>query len=755
MMVSKVDKYHVLKAAIEKIHFLNFLMLLFLNSLYAQVNIQNNGVLFISTTYDTLFVNGAFTNASGAGLNNNGNVYVKQDITNNQAALPAGTGTLYLNGTSLQNVGGVERLNTHNFVIDNNAGVALSNDMSVRQTFTLSNGNFALNSNFVTLLSDVTNTANVAPIGAAPSISYGTGKFIIERFILAHRSWRLLTAPISVTGSSTINSQWQEGQTSGNLIPGYGTHIAGGNASNGFDNGINSNANLKEYIAETWARVANTNATLITNKSGYMLFVRGDRSINLSQGIYAIPTTTVLRTRGQLKTGDQSYNVAGSGFTVIGNPYASPINLDQISKSNSVNIQDNYYLWDPKITGSNGVGGYVNVSWNGFEYDITPASGGSGLTQYIQSGSAFLARALDGTPNNTLVIKETDKSSTASINANRTANSITSLRSDLYSINTDGTVSIVDGILNSYDAMYASDIDNYDAIKLENISESLSGKRQGKLFVTERRQPINSADTIFLSMLHMKVKYYKFEFKTDNFSNNGLTGFLEDSYLNTNTPLNMNGTTTYNFNVINIPGSWNPNRFRIVFKQLNALPVTFTHVKAFAINKNIRVEWNAENEINITQYVIERSNDGQHFVQVKSVTATTHNNHISAYNWLDENVFEGNNYYRIKSIGINGDIKYSTIMKVYIGTDIPEIELTTNVITNNSVIFKMNSMPRGMYSINLVNNLGQVMYSKKINRENGSSTENIRLTKNFITGIYHLNIIKPDYTTITLKLLIK
>lgn len=718
----------------------------------AQVNVKNDGVLYISS-FDTLFINGEFINSAGANLNNDGNFYVKENITNNQSSLAAGEGTLYLTGTASQNVGGSQRLNTYNFVIDNFAGITLSNNMSIKRTFKLTNGNFALNSNNVTLLSDINNTANVSPLGGTASITYGTGRFVVERFIRSPRAWRLLTAPITTT-TQTINDAWQEGQTgTSNNLPGYGTHITGGSLSNGFDQGVNSNAGIKEYNAGAWTNIPNTNATLITNKPGYMVFVRGDRGTNLSQGTGAAPSNTILRTTGRLKTGTQSYTVAAAGFTLVGNPYASAIDLDQIGKSNSTNIQDNFYLWDPKITGSNGVGGFVNISWNGLSYDVTPSSGGSGLTQFVPSGTAFLVKTANGSTTGNLVIKETDKVSVSNMGARGAGNTSASvIKTNLYSINGDGTTSIVDGILNSFADIYSDSIDNYDAIKLNNFSETLLSVRDGNSLVAERRQPLKASDTIFLNMLQMKVKSYNFEIIAENFNNTGLSAFLEDSYFNTSTPLDLQGTTTVNFNVVNVPGSWNPNRFRIVFKQAAVLPLTFSNVKAFEQDENIRVEWKAENEVNIKEYEIEKSADGQQFVKVKTVIAEGNNN--SAYKWIDEEAFEGNNYYRIKSIAVNGEMQYTSIVKVNIVKIKEEIILSSNIITNKIIILQMNNMPSGFYNISITDNLGQAMYSKKIEHQKGS-TENIQLNKNFIAGIYYLNIVKPDLKRLTIKVLVK
>ncbi len=91
----------------------------------------------------------------------------------------------------------------------------------------------------------------------------------------------------------------------------------------------------------------------------------------------------------------------------------------------------------------------------------------------------------------------------------------------------------------------------------------------------ERRHAIDQEDTIRLNMEKMKVRNYRLQFIAQDFDPS-ITAFLEDSYNNTRIPLNINGTSVYDFNVMNIADSWNPARFRIVFKPgvLTQLPIT-------------------------------------------------------------------------------------------------------------------------------------------------------------------------------------
>lgn len=107
---------------------------------HAQVDLYNTGTLYISTGADTLHINGNLTNTSTAALSNNGKIYVKQNLVNDQASMSAGTGALYLNGTAAQTVSGTQIFKTYNLFTNNTTGITLNNDLSVAGTHTFSAG---------------------------------------------------------------------------------------------------------------------------------------------------------------------------------------------------------------------------------------------------------------------------------------------------------------------------------------------------------------------------------------------------------------------------------------------------------------------------------------------------------------------------------------------------------------------------------------------------------------------------------------
>ena len=107
----------------------------------SQVNVTNKGILKLSIGTDTVYVNGDYSNTSTAALTNNGNFYIKQNLTNDEASMAVGTGTLYLNGSIAQIVNGGQVFKTYNLISNNSStGITLNNNLSVSGNHTFTNG---------------------------------------------------------------------------------------------------------------------------------------------------------------------------------------------------------------------------------------------------------------------------------------------------------------------------------------------------------------------------------------------------------------------------------------------------------------------------------------------------------------------------------------------------------------------------------------------------------------------------------------
>ena len=454
-------------------------------------------------------------------------------------------------------------------------------------------GTLKLNGN-ITLVSDAIATASVAPITGL--ISYGTGRFVVERYIPGHsKAWQLLAVP--TTTGQTVNAAWQEGNTP--LVagtPGLGTIITSNVPGTGFDIIGGGGSSMKTYDTAgtgSWKGISRTDSA-IYNKKGYMLFVRGDRTVTTSA---APATATTLRTTGKLF--DPVSNIpavtsVGSGkFESIGNPYASAIDFsNDLAVLKSANVQKVFYVWDPKLGGVYNYGAYQTfIKGIGTDYTVLPGGGSypvAGTVQnLVQSGQAFFVHTFGGT--GTVSFTENAKVTGSSL-VTRPGNSgignhMKQLRTNLYAVTGDTPV-LLDAVLNEFDAAYSNEVDIMDALKATNVNESIGLLRDNNILVAERRGRIRPTDTIFYNLERLKIQQYEFEFIPVDLADHGLQAFLEDGYLQTSIPISLMQSSRIHFQSSNDPGSYAANRFRIVFKQKHFVNYNSDYAKQKAV-KNI------------------------------------------------------------------------------------------------------------------------------------------------------------------------
>ena len=430
----------------------------------------------------------------------------------------------------------------------------------------------------LTLGSTISGTARIADMtkdfftAAVISGNSIAGTATVERYIAnaGHRAWHLLSGK-AVTGARTVFQEWQE---SGSLAAGYGTWITSTAyvVGNGFDATNNNLSSIATHnqAGPSWVyTMPNTNSTILSANQGYMLFVRGDRNYTATLPTSSATSATTLRTNGTLTQGTQSalsVVSTGTGRTLVGNPFASPIDFESIQAT--TNLVKTFYVWDATLTGNNGVGGFVLVDRNGGTYQTTPeVMGGTTVnpnSRYIHSGQAFFLRATGGTAN--LVFNEASKASSVSA-INPIVNGIGEQQMivNLMIANPGGDKSLADGIRVKFDDSYSTATADDDE-KMGNFAENLSSYRDNKKLIVERRPMIVKNDTVFLYMTNTGIKDYRLQLGAIDFVQTGIPAKLEDTYLGTSRDIDLNGSiTNYDFSVTADAGSAASSRFRIVF----------------------------------------------------------------------------------------------------------------------------------------------------------------------------------------------
>lgn len=580
------------------------------------------------------------------------------------------------------------------------------------------------------LQSDAQGTARIAA-------STGTinGAVTIERYIPARRAWRLLSVPLHPSAGTTISEAWQEAQQATTIpppayTPGSGTLITySTSAVNGYDKGSTNNPSLKYFNGSNWAAPASTNIP-VTNYPGYMLFVRGDRNFIIG-GTNVPAASTTLRPRGPVNVGTQTINnLVGTGFQVVGNPFASAINFHTVTRSG---LDDTYYLWDPKLGGTDGVGGFVTFAWNSGTNSYDQTINGSGSTSLpddgtIESGAAFVVNFTG--PGN-LQIKETDKIATSSAAAfgRPVAKQQTSITAVLEYERVAGEKAVLDGLLLHYDTSL-TDKNNIAAVKLKNFTENIAISHNEQLLAIERRRLPQSTDTVLLHLSQLRLRTYSLVIKAAQLQETGCYLLLEDSYTGTKTLLpNAGGGCRYTFTVTMDTASYKPNRLRLLLKRNPSFVSPFVF-NSITVQKG-RLEWQVNQQPVAGVYIIERSGDGVEFTMADSTNADeqTPTQHV-----YENSSIGSSNFYRIQFRPYLGNSKYSAVVNT--GKAKSNFSIAPNPVQQGELQVALNHLPAGHYTVRLVNSNGAVLQQFAAVHGDGNAVYRYALDTKIIPGIY-------------------
>ncbi len=657
--------------------------------------------------------------------------------------------TVYFDGSAGVSTSGTQPINFFNATFrgtgtkrnESDDTVAIYNVLAAEGS-TIIDADGSSNNRVFVLRSVAASTASVAVL---PSTADIAGKVIVERYIPARRSWRLLTAPIHSASNLTISQAWQEGVSNINRLspvnpnPGYGTNITKSTsyAADGYDQGSTNNPSIRYYNGSSWGGVpVATNGTtvganngLINDQQGYMLFIRGDRSIQVA-GTNVVPVNATLRPAGQLKTGTQPA-VACTGWTVIGNPYASAVNFHKLVTANP-GLPDEFYLWEPGLTGSNDVGGWISYgAYNAATqtYTVTPLLPGSSSatnTGDIPSGSAFMVNY-----NGNIVFAESCKSNGKNDALHRPVSPL-ELHINLLAVNPNTAVSLNDGVAILFSAR--RDNETIAIPKNKNFAENIAIKTNATLAI-EKRMPVQVNDTIFLTLSQMKQKTYKLQvIQGAKCIPPNIDAFLEDTCLQRFTALLKNDTTLYPFSVTADSGTYAPGRFRIVYRQSKLF---FSINTVLQPQNQVAVLWEMPDGSGFVGYQVEKSMDGKNFTTA-SPTQTIVNS-TKQSKWLDEVPYPNENYYRVKCFGEDGAVTYSNAAKAVIESK-AGLFVYPNPIAGNVIMLQLNDQPADDYIAALINNNGQVIFTEKWNHSGKPTKKFFRIAAAMPKGLYRLEI---------------
>jgi hypothetical protein len=679
----------------------------------------------------------------------------------------AGSGNLKGSSASVLNIAGAGAVGTLNFdqttdgasnalstLAVSSGSAVLGSKLNVYIALNVAGGTFDLAAKNLVLKSNQTQTAYVAEIKGTLS---GETNVTVERYNPAWstRRWRLITSPVMNT---TINAAWQEGGkwngSSTQPSTNFGTLITGqaqGSSSTANNNGFDfwtsiaaGSASIRAYVPATtssqasWQPVSSTLApNAFNNHQAYLLFIRGDRSVYTG----AAAGTTTLRANGTLKKGSFTITVpVTQSHTLIGNPYAAPLDFKQIYDANSTKILPSFWVWQSSL--GTGTGGYVlmqPVASGSSLYESIPGNGSqTAANRLIHSGEGFFVIPNpSATGTNAITIQEAYKSTTTpGLAVFRQQNTAPAKLYVNVATEVGGANTLLDGAL----AQYSATGDELNMVKASNSTENLSIVRNSSDLIVASAAMPQSGDSLQLRLWNTTNKSYQMEIRSTNFEGSGLIAVLVDRYLKTETVLNLNSAvTTYSFNVTADAASRDQKRFVVAFKAGVTLPLSISSIKAEQKNSNqVSVQWKVADESGIKAYTVERSVEGTSFAALHTAAAKAGAGE-QAYTFLDGQP-STLNYYRIKMLGTGGVVKYSSVVKVQLNKEEDAVILYPNPVSAGAFTVQLMNKPKGLYHLTLYNMAGQAVLSKSMQHAGYTTAELFTLNDSITPGSYKLEV---------------
>ncbi len=648
-----------------------------------------------------------------------------------------GSGKLILGGTKQVLINGTGNYNT--VELNNTVGALISASSSRMNVFTKyipTAGTLTTNGNFT--LKSATETAYIT----AGTTGYINGTIIAEKTIVgggdgfpadinqnSKRGFRFFAHPFN--GDISLNQLTGTGEIdiTGNAagLPNDASNCNGcaatlTNAPSAFRYDVNQITDASANgLTNGWKSINNLTSTSGDNSfkkgKGLRIFYRGSKN----QGLYSNSNYTVgnavIAITGTPNTGnvdvDLDYNATHNvGWTLVGNPYASNIQLGNKPSIERANL-NHFYVWVP---GLGRRGNYETVNF--------------GSSYILPAYASFFVNATAAAQQ--INFKEVDKVDDASTQVLLRSNP----KQLVIALQTDSL--IWDYLKIGFDSSFSKNADDYDAVKWFGSNDAgVYTKCSDSLLLAFDARPM-AQDTIPVGIFSNQQRSFVFNVvSSPSIANVDL--YLKDNYLQTLTKITP--ALSYPFHTNNDTASQGQNRFSIVVRNQATLPISKITLTAHRNTNGIAVNWNTIQETNMRSHILQKSFDGQQFQD--KITVAAQNRNSNNYEWIDQFDIQQRVYYRVKSIGLDESISFSSVAMVEFKNANAIVKATPNLITNQTLNLQLTSLAKGSYIVSVHNIAGQQLETHKFNHSGRNGLQTFRL-KTVANGIYSISLINTN-----------
>lgn len=226
---------------------------------------------------------------------------------------------------------------------------------------------------------------------------------------------------------------------------------------------------------------------------------------------------------------------------------------------------------------------------------------------------------------------------------------------------------------------------------------------------------------------------------------------------------NFNAASNSEIGLLHNTGVWVSGTNAIADNALNSASATFSSFSPFAVSKiggllpvskidlqlakqnnDVNIIWKTVGEKNTKSFVIEKSTNGVEFTAINTVDAKGNTINENVYSIVDRNVNATVVYYRIKIIDVNGKSSYSNVATIKMNGK-HSFEIVANPIINKELKVQINNLPKGNYTIEILNSLGQKKQQINLTSNSTSVSQTILLNNTISNGLYFVRLSGIDF----------
>ena len=186
-----------------------------------------------------------------------------------------------------------------------------------------------------------------------------------------------------------------------------------------------------------------------------------------------------------------------------------------------------------------------------------------------------------------------------------------------------------------------------------------------------------------------------------------------------------------------------PGEYHVYLSLNVALPVTIINFSGRKETNGNILTWDVASEINLRDYELQKSTDGQNFSAIQEINATGK----STYSYTDE---EANNlapivYYRLKSVDINGKFNFSSIVSIKSGATEWSARVNPNPV-DKTLKLHIQSPIADKGTLLITDLTGRKMLRQTLVINPGNNSFEIYDSAKFGKGVYLLSILASQKT---------